>query len=87
MTDYGLTDIVSERYDAGIRLGEQVAWDILAVQIGPPMRMAMVASPAYLAEHLGPKVPQDLAPYLCINLRLPTDGGLSSGSSRRMGGK
>jgi len=74
--DYGLTDVVAERYDAGVRLGEQVAKDMVAVRIGPDMRMAAVAAPSYFAERRPPRVPQDLATHRCINLRLPTSGGL-----------
>jgi DNA-binding transcriptional LysR family regulator len=74
--DYGLTDVVAERFDAGIRLGEQVAKDMVAVRIGPPMRMAVVGSPGYFDDRRLPKVPQDLAVHRCINLRLPTAGGL-----------
>ncbi len=74
--DYGLTDIVSERYDAGIRLGEQVAKDMIAVRIGPDMRMAVVGTPAYFARHPKPKTPQDLTAHNCVNLRLPTHGGV-----------
>jgi DNA-binding transcriptional LysR family regulator len=72
----GLTDIVAERFDAGVRLGESVAKDMIAVRIGPDLRMAVVGAPAYLAEHPAPCVPQDLADHRCINLRLPTAGGL-----------
>lgn len=74
--DYGLTDIVSERFDAGIRLGEQVAKDMIAVRIGPDMRMAVVATPGYFAARNKPKLPQDLTAHNCINLRLPTLGGI-----------
>jgi DNA-binding transcriptional LysR family regulator len=74
--DYGLTDIVAERYDAGVRLGEQVAKDMIAARIGPDMRMAVVGSPSYLARRPPPKQPQDLTGHDCINLRLPTYGGL-----------
>jgi DNA-binding transcriptional LysR family regulator len=74
--DYGLTDIVAERYDAGIRLGEQVAKDMVAVRIGPDLRMAVVGAPSYFATRPRPKTPQDLADHNCINLRLPTYGGL-----------
>jgi DNA-binding transcriptional LysR family regulator len=74
--DYGLTDIVAERYDAGVRLGEQVAKDMIAVRIGPEMRMAVVGSPAYFATRGKPKRPQDLTEHNCINLRLPTYGGI-----------
>ncbi|PBB64575.1 LysR family transcriptional regulator [Mesorhizobium sp. WSM4312] len=76
IVDYGLTDIVAERYDAGVRLGEQVAHDMIAVRIGPDMRMAVVASPAYLARQPKPRTPQELTTHNCINLRLPTYGGL-----------
>ena len=74
--DYGLTDIVAERIDAGIRTGEQVAKDMIAVRIGPDMCMAAAASPAYLARYGKPRTPQDLTEHNCINLRLPTRGGL-----------
>ena len=74
--DYGLTDIVAERYDAGVRHGEQVAKDMVAVRIGPDMRMAVVGAPSYLAGRPRPETPQDLTAHDCINLRLPTLGGL-----------
>jgi DNA-binding transcriptional LysR family regulator len=74
--DSGLTDIVTQRYDAGIRLGEQVEKDMIAVRIGPQLRMAAVASPSYFAAHSKPKTPQDLVRHSCINLRLQTSGGL-----------
>ncbi|NDL61724.1 LysR family transcriptional regulator [Acerihabitans arboris] len=74
--DNGLTDIVSGRYDAGIRLGEQVARDMVAVRVGPMMRMAVVGAGAYL-DHKGiPATPQELQHHRCINMRLPTLGGL-----------
>jgi DNA-binding transcriptional LysR family regulator len=76
VVDFGLTDIVAERFDAGIRLGEQVAKDMIAVRIGPELRMAAVASPSYFAKRARPKTPQDLTAHACINLRLPTYGGL-----------
>jgi DNA-binding transcriptional LysR family regulator len=74
--DYGLTDIVSQRYDAGVRNGEQVAKDMIAVRIGPDMRMAVVGASSYFRERAEPKTPQDLIGHNCINLRLPTHGGL-----------
>jgi DNA-binding transcriptional LysR family regulator len=74
--DYGLTDIVAERYDAGVRLGEQVARDMIAVRIGPDFRMAVVGAPSYFARRSRPKKPQDLTAHDCINLRLPTYGGI-----------
>ncbi|RVD17457.1 MAG: LysR family transcriptional regulator [Mesorhizobium sp.] len=76
IVDYSLTDIVAERYDAGVRLGEQVARDMIAVRIAPDMRMAVVGSPAYFATRPKPRTPQDLTTHNCINLRLPTYGGL-----------
>lgn len=76
VVDYGLTDIVAERYDAGVRLGEQVAKDMIAVRIGPELRMAVVGSPSYFARRPMPKKPQDLTEHNCINIRLPTLGGI-----------
>ena len=74
--DYGLTDIVAGRYDAGVRYGGQVAKDMIAVRIGPDMRFIAAAAPAYFTEHAVPKKPQDLVGHCCINMRLPTYGGL-----------
>jgi DNA-binding transcriptional LysR family regulator len=74
--DNALTDIVSGRYDAGVRLGEQVAKDMIAVRIGPDFSMAVVGSPGYLARYGTPHTPQDLQRHRCINMRLPTLGGL-----------
>lgn len=72
----GLTDIVAERFDAGVRTGDLVAKDMVAVPIGPDLRMAVVGAPPYLAAHAAPTRPQDLTDHLCINLRLPTPAGL-----------
>src|SRR3954468_11145439 len=72
--DYGLTDIVAGQVDAGVRFGEQVAKDMIAVRIGPDVRMAVVGSPAYFAGRPQPRTPQDLTDHQCINLRLPTHG-------------
>jgi DNA-binding transcriptional LysR family regulator len=72
--DYGLTDVVAERVDAGVRFGEQVAKDMIAVRIGPDLRMAVVGSPAYFAKHPPPRTPRDLTAHNCINLRLPAHG-------------
>jgi len=74
IVDYGLTDIVAQRYDAGVRLGEQVAKDMIAVRIGPDFGMAVVGTPAYFAKRPPPKRPQDLTEHNCINLWLPTYG-------------
>jgi len=74
--DYGLTDIVAQRFDAGVRLGDQVEKDMIAVRIGPDLRMAVVGSPTYFKGRLLPDTPHQLAAHNCINLRLPTYGGL-----------
>lgn len=74
--DYGLTDIVAEGYDAGVRLGEQIAKDMIAMRIGPDVRMAVVGSPDYFARHPRPKTPHDLIRHNCITIRLPTYGGI-----------
>jgi DNA-binding transcriptional LysR family regulator len=76
IVDYGLTDIVAEGFDAGVRLGEQVAKDMIAMRIGPDMRMAVVGSAAYFARYPKPLVPMDLMQHNCITLRMPTYGGL-----------
>jgi len=76
VVDNGMTDIVAARCDAGVRLGEQVAKDMIAMPIGPDFRMAVVAAPAYFARHAPPATPQDLMAHNCINMRLPTLGGL-----------
>ena len=83
--DHGLTDIVAGRYDAGVRLGEQVAKDMVAVRIGPDMRMAVVGTPSYFAERARPKTPQDLTSHKCINLWLSTYGGLYAWEFERDG--
>jgi DNA-binding transcriptional LysR family regulator len=74
--DYGLSNIVADRYDAGVRSGEQVAKDMIAVRIGPDMRMAVVGAPCYFKDRAEPVKPQDLIAHNCINLRLPTHGSL-----------
>ncbi len=74
VVDYGLTDIVAQRYDAGVRSGEQVAKDMIAVRIGPDMRMAVVGAPSYFKTRPEPKKPQDLMHHNCITLRLPHGG-------------
>ena len=76
INDYGLSDIVAERYDAGVRLGEQVAKDMISVRIGPDIRFAVVGAPSYFAKHPPPETPQDLIGHTCITLRLPTHGGI-----------
>jgi DNA-binding transcriptional LysR family regulator len=74
--DYGLTDIVGERVDAGVRPGGIVSPGMISVPIGPPLRMAVVGSPSYFEKRGTPKVPQDLTGHSCINLRLPSNRGL-----------
>jgi DNA-binding transcriptional LysR family regulator len=74
--NYGFRDIVADRFDAGVRLGNTIDKDMIAVPIGPPLRMAVVASPEYFAQHPIPKAPRDLTGHRCINQRMPTTGGL-----------
>lgn len=74
--NYGLRDIVADRFDAGVRLGESIDRDMVALPIGPKLRMAAVASAAYFSQHPMPKVPEDLMAHNCINIRFPTVGGL-----------
>lgn len=76
VSDYGLTDIVAQRFDAGVRDGEQVARDMIAVRIGPDARMAVVGAPSYFRSRSEPRKPSQLVEHNCINLRLPTHGGL-----------
>jgi DNA-binding transcriptional LysR family regulator len=76
VVDFGLTDLVAQRYDVGIRLGDQVAKDMIAVRIAADLRMAVVGAPGYFTKHKRPRKPQDLTGHNCINLRLPTYGGL-----------
>jgi DNA-binding transcriptional LysR family regulator len=74
--DSGFRDIVADRFDAGVRLGEAIARDMIAVKIGPELRLVVIASPDYLARRAAPRTPQDLAQHACINLRLSSAGGL-----------
>jgi DNA-binding transcriptional LysR family regulator len=83
--DYGLTDIVAERYDAGVRLGEQVARDMIAVRVGPDVRFTVVGTKSYFARRAPPQIPQDLIGHNCVNLRLPTYGGLYAWEFERGG--
>ncbi len=83
--DNGLTDIVAGRFDAGVRYGGIVARDMIAVPIGPDIRMVVIAAPSYFANHAQPKVPQDLTAHRCINVRLPTYGGLYAWEFERDG--
>ncbi|QWF16915.1 LysR family transcriptional regulator [Lysobacter capsici] len=73
---YGLRDIVADRFDAGVRLGESIDKDMIALPISPRLRMAAVATPAYFEKHPVPKAPEDLTRHNCINIRFPTSGGL-----------
>lgn len=76
VVDNGFVDIVEGRFDAGVRLGESVDKDMVAVKIGPPMRLAVIGSPDYFATHPAPQTPHDLQHHQCINMRLPTAGGV-----------
>lgn len=76
VTDYALVDLVEGRFDAGVRLGEQVAQDMVAVPIGPDLRMAVLGTPAYFEAYPKPITPHDLMDHACINLRFPTRGGI-----------
>lgn len=76
VVDQALTDVVAGRFDAGVRLGEHLERDMIAMPIGPPLRMAVVGAPAYFARRAPPRTPHDLADHECINLRLATAGGL-----------
>jgi DNA-binding transcriptional LysR family regulator len=83
--DYGLSNIVADRIDAGVRLGEQVAKDMIAVRIGPDFRFVVVAAPSYFSNREEPRSPSDLTRHNCINLRLPTYGGLYAWEFERGG--
>ena len=83
--DYGLANIVADRFDAGVRLGEQVAKDMIAVRIGPDFRFVTVAAPSYFANRPEPRAPADLTQHNCINLRLPTYGGIYAWEFERGG--
>ena len=83
--DYGMTDIVAQRYDAGVRLGDQVEKDMIAVKIAPDLRIAVVGSPSYFSKRPAPETPQDLANHDCIGLRLPTYDSLLAWEFERDG--
>lgn len=85
--NYGFRDIVADRFDAGVRMGNTIDKDMIAVPIGPPLRMAVVASPGYFAANPPPKVPLDLTTHRCINQRMPTSGGLYVWDFERRGRK
>lgn len=87
IVDYALTDIVEQRFDAGVRLGDQVARDMIAMRISPDLRMVVVGAPNYFARRSQPQSPQQLAEHQCINLRLPTHGGLYAWEFERDGHK
>jgi DNA-binding transcriptional LysR family regulator len=83
--NYGFRDIVADRFDAGVRLGNTIDKDMIAVPIGPPLHLAVAASPEYLAAHPAPKTPQELTGHNCINQRMPTSGGLYVWNFERRG--
>jgi len=84
-SDNRFTDIVAERYDIGVRLGADVARDMIAVRMAPDLRMAVVGTPAYFRRHAPPRTPQDLLEHDCIRLRLPTHGGMLNWEFKRRG--
>jgi DNA-binding transcriptional LysR family regulator len=81
--DYGLVDIAADRFDAGVRLGEQVDKDMISARIGPDFRMAVVAAPSYFDGRSSPETPDDLSDHACIPLRVPTHGGLAPWDFRK----
>lgn len=85
--NYGFRDIVADRFDAGVRMGTTIDKDMIAVAIGPALRLAVVASPDYFAAHAVPKMPRDLTDHRCINQRMPTSGGLYVWDFERRGRK
>ncbi|GAC1670101.1 MAG: hypothetical protein NVS9B2_15700 [Steroidobacteraceae bacterium] len=84
-SDNRITDIVANGFDIGVRLGADVAKDMIAVRMAPDMRMAVLGSPAYFARHPRPTTPQDLTEHDCVGMRLPTHGGLMAWEFRRRG--
>ena len=87
VVDYAFTDIVAQRFDIGVRLGDQVAKDMIAVRIAPDMRMAVVAAPSYFSKHPPPETPEELTRHNAIKLRLPTYGGLYAWEFEKEGHK
>ncbi|AXF19068.1 LysR family transcriptional regulator [Paraburkholderia caledonica] len=85
--NYGFRDIVADRFDAGVRIGSTIDKDMIAVAIGPALRLAAVASPEYFAAHPAPKQPRDLTEHRCINQRMPTSSGLYVWDFERRGRK
>lgn len=83
--DHGFVDITGQQFDAGVRLGEDVAKDMIAVRIAPDLRLVAVAAPSYLAGREPPKVPQDLTAHNCINMRLSTYGNLYAWEFEKQG--
>src|SRR5208282_6504246 len=84
-SDNRFTDIVANRFDIGVRLGADVAKDMIAVRMAPDMRMAVVGSPGYFARHPRAITPQDLTKHDCVSMRLPTHGGLLAWEFKRRG--
>lgn len=74
--NHGFSDIVAERFDAGVRLGDTIDKDMIAVPIGPKLRMAAVASPDYFSRYAVPSTPHELTQHKCINQRMVKSGGL-----------
>jgi DNA-binding transcriptional LysR family regulator len=83
ISDYARADIVTDRFDAGVRLGEHVDKDMISMRLGPDFRLTLAASPAYVANRARPQTPEDLTGHACINLRLPTHGGTFTWTLRK----
>lgn len=82
--DYGFTNVVKDRFDAGIRLGEAISQDMIAIPIGPDMRLVVVGSPDYFERHSEPKTPYELTNHPCIDIRHRPDGAFTLGNSKKM---
>lgn len=87
VNDYAKNDLAAERYDAGVRFGESLAQDMVAVKVGPDMRFALVGTKEYFAKNPAPRTPHDLVHHRCVNLRLPTHGGLYAWEFKKKGGR
>ena len=85
LIEYGFRDIVADQFDAGIRLGEKIEHDMIAMKVGPDLRMAVVASPAYLSQHGMPEHPRDLTRHRCINYRMAAAGRIYAWEFERDG--
>ncbi len=87
VNDYAMSDLAADRYDAGVRFGESLAQDMVAVRVGPDMRFALVGTKEYFARNPPPQTPHDLIHHRCVNLRLATHGGLYAWEFKPKGGR